>query len=227
MGAVNTSLYTGDIDFNDIPGGSGTYWLQTISAITSQGSSIPVPTGLDAQAAIDTGTTLIGGPADAVAEIYANIPGAEQGTGDMEGYYLYPCSTNVAVTMSFGGQVWPISNADFQARISQNGETCMGAFFAIETGGGAPAWIVGDTFLKNVYSVFRYTPPSVGFAQLSATALAMNGVNSAAPTATIGSAAATATGSVQLNHNSASSLSYSSLLLSTLVIAMTMLLSAY
>lgn len=105
-GAVNTSLYTGDIDFNDIPGGSGTYWLQTISgkfipqlyicdaysprkAITSQGSSISVPTGLDAQAAIDTGTTLIGGPADAVAEIYANIPGAEQGTGDMEGYYLY------------------------------------------------------------------------------------------------------------------------------------------
>ncbi|KAE9406293.1 acid protease [Gymnopus androsaceus JB14] len=167
MGAVNTSLYTGDIDFNDIPG-----------AITSQGSSISVPTGLDAQAAIDTGTTLIGGPTDAVAEIYANIPGAEQGTGDMEGYYLYPCSTNVAVTMSFGGQM-----------------TCMGAFFAIETGGGAPAWIVGDTFLKNVYSVFRYTPPSVGFAQLSATALAMNGVNSAAPTATIGSAAATATGS--------------------------------
>ena len=32
---------------------------------------------------------------------------------------------------------------------------------------------------KNVYSVFRYSPPSVGFAQLSEAALAMNGVASA------------------------------------------------
>lgn len=29
------------------------------------------------------------------------------------------------------------------------------------------SWIVGATFLKNVYSVFRYNPPAVGFAALS------------------------------------------------------------
>ena len=54
---------------------------------------------------------------------------------------------------------------------------CLGAFFSLEEGSttveGAdpndgPAWIVGDTFLKNVYSIFRYeNPRAVGFARLS------------------------------------------------------------
>lgn len=31
IGFVNSSLYTGDIDYNDIPDGSESYWLQTMS----------------------------------------------------------------------------------------------------------------------------------------------------------------------------------------------------
>ena len=46
---------------------------------------------------------------------------------------------------------------------------------------------------KNVYSVFRYNPASVGFAALSEVAIAENGVNGAAPTPTIGSVAAAVT----------------------------------
>jgi len=226
MGAVNTSLYTGDIDYNDIPNDDATYWSQTISEITSQGSSISISSGSSALAAIDTGTTLIGGPSSAIAEIYANIADSEAGTGDLEGYYTYPCATDVAVTMAFGGQSWSISNADFQAQqLSQ--DTCLGAFFELSTGDSAPAWIVGDTFLKNVYSVFRYSPASVGFAQLSATALAMNGVNAAVASATVGSAAATVSASSisgsRDSNNSASSLSLSSIFLPIPIIAMTML----
>jgi hypothetical protein len=228
MGAVNTSLYTGDIDYNDIPANGETYWLQTVSAVTSQGSAITVASGDSALAAIDTGTTLVGGPADAIAEIYANIPGAEAGTGNLEGYYTYPCSTSVSVTMAFGGNSWPISNADFQAE-QLSSSTCMGAFFSLETGDGAPAWIVGDTFLKNVYSVFRYNPASVGFAQLSSEAIGMNGVNAAVPTPTVGSAAATVsatgtvTGSRESSGNGALSTISSSSSLAILLITMTTL----
>ncbi|KIK78646.1 hypothetical protein PAXRUDRAFT_834487 [Paxillus rubicundulus Ve08.2h10] len=42
---------------------------------------------------------------------------------------------------------------------------------------------------KNVYSVFRYDPPSVGFAALSRTAPAMNGVDAIIPSATLGAGA--------------------------------------
>ncbi|KAJ3746966.1 acid protease [Lentinula raphanica] len=231
MGATNTSLYTGDIDYNDIPDNDESYWLQTVSSITSQGNSISISSGSSALAAIDTGTTLIGGPADAVAEIYSNIPDAEAGTGQLEGYYIYPCSTTVNVTMAFGGKSWAISNADFQAE-QLNSNTCMGAFFSLETGSNAPAWIVGDTFLKNVYSVFRYNPASVGFAQLSSEALAMNGVNGASiPSATIGSAAATVSATAGTRDaNSAVALFHSSPsttgpIISLLAITMTMFFS--
>ncbi|KAG5717259.1 hypothetical protein E4T56_gene19947, partial [Termitomyces sp. T112] len=98
---------------------------------------------------------------------------------------------------------WPISEADF--RLSQLTQAlCLGAFFELNTGASAPSWIVGDTFLKNVYSVFRYDPPSVGFAELSSVALALNGANTPVPSATIGSVAATvvATGSVPTSTNS-------------------------
>ncbi|KAJ3490948.1 hypothetical protein NLJ89_g11387 [Agrocybe chaxingu] len=59
---------------------------------------------------------------------------------------------------------------------SRGSSQCVGAIFDltlgsnIVSGSGNPSWVVGDTFLKNVYSVFRATPPSVGFAELSSVA---------------------------------------------------------
>ena len=106
-----------------------------------------------------------------------------------------------------------------------SGDRCIGSFFVL--GESTPAWIIGDTFLvslfflskgtprililtsqKNVYSVFRYNPPSVGFADLSKTALAMNAPGGTVPTATIGSVVAVATGSgTQQNSASAQTVS--------------------
>ena len=64
------------------------------SALTSQGNSITLASGTNSYSAIDTGTTLIGGPQDAIEAIYANIPNSAPATGDFEGYYSYrECST--------------------------------------------------------------------------------------------------------------------------------------
>ena len=60
--------------------------------------------------------------------------------------------------------------------VSTGSSDCVGAIFdltagtSITVGSGNPGWVVGDTFLKNVYTVFRAVPQSVGFAALSATA---------------------------------------------------------
>ena len=61
--------------------------------MTVQGNSISLGTGQSTYSAIDTGTTLIGGPQSAIAEIYANIPGSSPATGNYEGYYTYREST--------------------------------------------------------------------------------------------------------------------------------------
>jgi len=119
--------------------------------------------------------------------------------------------------MGFGNssQTWAISPDDFKLSELDEGE-CLGAFFELSGGGSAPPWIIGDTFLvsqflvvscslpdelyfnyeqKNVYSVFRYQPPSVGFAQLSGTAVDLNGASEAVPSPTSATTTATVSAS--------------------------------
>jgi len=190
MGYTNSSLFTGDIEYTNIPTGSQSYWLIPLTDINVQGSSV---VSGSQNAAIDTGTTLIGGPAAAIAAVFAAIPGSVKGTGNYDGYWLYPCATDVKVTMTYGtGKAWPISSSDFQ--LQQISKTqCLGAFFEIDTSGStAPQWIVGDTFLKNVMSVYRFNPPSVGFASLAPPALAL--IKGAVPTPTIGANTVSPTG---------------------------------
>jgi len=148
-----------------------------MSAITVQGKSINITTGDAALAVIDIGTTLIGGPSSDVNAIWSSIPGSKEESdsdGTPSGFFSFPCSTNVEVTLSFGGKSWPISIADMNLGPVETGSSqCVGGIFDLsqgskfESGQGNPGWIVGDTFLKNVYSVFRANPASVGFAQLS------------------------------------------------------------
>jgi hypothetical protein len=56
------------------------------------GASVTLPSGSSSLAAIDTGTTLIGGPASQVAAVYAAIPGSAPATGNFDGYYTYRTS---------------------------------------------------------------------------------------------------------------------------------------
>lgn len=175
LGGTNSSLYTGNIEFLNIVVSPPTFWLLSLTKVTVQGKTVAITTGDSAISAIDTGTTLIGGPSKDVAAIYNAIPGS-QAVPQSGGLYAFPCNTAVSVTMSFGGQSWAISTADMI--VSQVPQTtfCVGGIFDLTQGAnippnsGNPSWVVGDTFLKNVYSVFRSSPPSVGFAQLSAQA---------------------------------------------------------
>ncbi|KAG6336636.1 hypothetical protein ID866_2443 [Astraeus odoratus] len=197
LGGTNSSLYTGDIEYINMPSGATpSYWLQQVSTVTVQGNTIQIPSS-DGLAAIDTGTTLVGGPSSIVAEIWSNVPGSTPLSGQYAGMYAFPCTTSLTVSMSFGGTDWPISTDDMNLGVvgttSSGTQMCVGGIFDIgSTVGSAssvPTWIVGDTFLKNVYSVYRANPPSVGFAAL-ASGLSNNpsgtGVNSATVTGTSG-----------------------------------------
>ncbi|KAF8517900.1 aspartic peptidase domain-containing protein [Hysterangium stoloniferum] len=191
LGATNTSLYTGDIDFIDMPTAVASYWMLPLTNLIVQGSSIPLPSGSSSFAAIDTGTTLVGGPPSAIQAIFAQIPNSSPGVGDYQSYWVYPCDTTVQVQLSFGGRTWNIDPLDFKlAELQQN--QCIGAFFELEMSGSAPAWIMGDSFLKNVYSVFQAPSASssvarIGFAELSTTAKNLAIAGAPLPTPTIGS----------------------------------------
>jgi cathepsin D len=66
-------------------------------ALTVQGNSVTLAAGQGGYSAIDTGTTLIGGPQDVIAAIYANIPDSSPATGDFEGYYSYRKSSTLPI----------------------------------------------------------------------------------------------------------------------------------
>ncbi|KAH8116621.1 acid protease [Phellopilus nigrolimitatus] len=185
----------GDIDFVDIPSGvTPSFWLLPLDTLTVQGQSVTIPTGNDALAAIDTGTTLVAGPTSAVEAVYAQIPNFQRQTGNLAGFFSFrasiqQCSTTVNVTMNFGSRTWAISAADFNlGAVDSSGTQCLGGIFDLDAG---TTWVIGDTFLKNVYSVFRFSPPSVGFAQLSDAAGGGSGTgsSSSSPSSSSSSAA--------------------------------------
>ncbi|KAJ6535773.1 aspartic peptidase domain-containing protein, partial [Mycena capillaripes] len=116
----------------------------------------------------DLGFEGIGGPASDIEAIWKAVPGAiplNQG----QGKYQFPCKTNVTISVSFGGKVWPIDPIDINLGPVENGSSqCIGAMevWSPYTAPG-PNWNFGRAFLKNVYSVFRQDPPSMGFARLA------------------------------------------------------------
>jgi len=90
--------------------------------------------------------------------------------------------------MIFGSVSYSISEADFNlGPFTNDNSYCTGAVFAQDLSAASPiSWIVGATFLKNVYSVFSYNPLAIGFASLageSSTTTAASGLTPASTTA--------------------------------------------
>jgi cathepsin D len=175
IGGTNSSLYTGNINFISLT--QAQYWMIPMTSINVGTQAITL-SGANQNAVIDTGTTLIGGPRSVLTSLYAQVPGAAPGTSlssSLADYFLIPCNTQTVVSLTFGGISYQISPKDFIVdQISTS--YCLAAFFILELSGSSPipgqsssnpTWVVGDSFLKNVYTVFRADPPSVGFANLS------------------------------------------------------------
>ncbi|KAF8328140.1 aspartic peptidase domain-containing protein [Cantharellus anzutake] len=150
IGFTDNRYFDGPIEYISVA--APQYWSIPLASIVVEGKTL----SSNGPAAIDTGTSLIAGPASMMDSIYSNIPGAAPGTGDLSGFYTLPCSAEIQPHLF-------MDSSDFIRAYSD--QTCIGAFFPLDLGNGIQ-WVVGDAFLKNVYSVYRASPPSVGFAPI-------------------------------------------------------------
>ncbi|KAH9948843.1 protease [Amylocystis lapponica] len=158
IGGTDSSLYSGDIEYHDLSSKTG-YWQIGGASATVNGKS--VGSGFDT--IIDTGTTLMYGPSDAVEKFYAGISGSQQGD---QGTYTYPCDAKPTIEFSWGGNSWAISADSFNAGSSDSDSSqCMGALGVQDIGDNT--WLLGDTFIRNVYVAFDAGNNAVGFAKLS------------------------------------------------------------
>ncbi|KAJ6494263.1 aspartic peptidase domain-containing protein [Mycena sanguinolenta] len=132
--------------------------------------------------ALDTGTTNFLVPADVRDAIYGFVPGAVLAkntklnsplwSGD-QNLWIVPCSTPVSFTAIFG-LPYPIHPLDMTEKATQKGPdgvTYTYCYGAVTSGGsltnGTTDALFGDSFLRNVYTVFSFGDNSTApFVQL-------------------------------------------------------------
>jgi cathepsin D len=157
IGGTNNALYTGA--FTAVPVTQEGYWQVDMDAV-SVGTTKALGT---TSAIIDSGTTLIVAPTADAAKLYQSVPGSAS-AGD--GYYTYPCKSPPSVSLTFGGKNFAISPDTFSlGEVSSSSSQCVGGIVGEDI--GADSWIVGDVFMRNVYTKFDLGKSEVAFAELA------------------------------------------------------------
>jgi Eukaryotic aspartyl protease. len=156
FGDVDTTKFVGNITYTNTTGDSA-FWQIPLDGASVDGKALNL-TGRSA--IIDSGTSFILIPPSDASALHALIPGSSPSG---ENFYI-PCSSNNTVAFTFSGVTYSISPKDYVGSTTDStGNTCVSNIVGHKTFGDTD-WLVGDVFMKNVYSVFDYDNNRVGFA---------------------------------------------------------------
>jgi cathepsin D len=115
LGGTNPQHYSGPIEYHpvvktDVNGTSEfALWLIGMGEVRVNGKGVPLS---PFKTVIDTGTPLMYGPPDEVKKVYAQVPGSQALTGDLQGYHSFPCNNVPKISFKWdSGKVWTISEA--------------------------------------------------------------------------------------------------------------------
>ncbi|KIL59543.1 hypothetical protein M378DRAFT_26952 [Amanita muscaria Koide BX008] len=162
LGGANNNLYTGSIESHSISSSSGFWQIGGASAYVNGNQAV---SGFET--VIDSGTTIMYGPPSDVKTFYSNVPGSTLFDSE-NGFYSFSCDSVPSVSFSWGGKNWAISPSNFSlGETSAGSKQCVGALSGKDLGLGKNIWLLGDSFMQNVYSVFDFGSNAVGFATLA------------------------------------------------------------
>ncbi|CAG8540464.1 5742_t:CDS:1, partial [Cetraspora pellucida] len=157
LGDVDKTKIDGKITFNKLVNNIG-FW--TIGLDDASVNKKALNLG-KRNAIIDTGTTLAIIPPNDAEKIHNKIPGAVV----VQNQFCVPCNTTASVAFTFGGVSYSIDSRDITFQPIGQDNLCVSGIAGGNIAGN-DTWLVGDTFLKNVYSVFNIVDLTVGFANL-------------------------------------------------------------
>ncbi|KAG2140974.1 aspartic peptidase domain-containing protein [Suillus bovinus] len=156
VGGVNPSVYQGSFAYTPVTKEGP--WQITGDAIGINGKEI-VNTF---SAIIDSGTSLILGNSPDVSQLYAAVNATEI----EKGVYALPCDTVPTVSITLGGKSFPLSAETLiHGPVDSSGTICIGAIHGSDE--VEDQWILGDVFMRNVYTVFDVGNSRVGFVELA------------------------------------------------------------
>ncbi|KAJ4307164.1 hypothetical protein N0V88_000543 [Collariella sp. IMI 366227] len=160
FGGVDPAKYTGAISYTPVqsPSKENGDWAIPLDGVSFDGQTAPIASR---EAYLDTGTSFAFAPPADLAFLFKLIPGSSSGqNGDFVEYYI-PCDTSLPITVTFSGVSYDIAAADWVVRKDE--KTCLSRIYGYEVRKGT--WLLGDTFLKNVYSVFDADKMRIGLAK--------------------------------------------------------------
>lgn len=115
-------------------------------------------------AMIDTGSSYWLAPPSDAAALHDLIPGAAH-NGEA---YIVPCNTTANVFVTFSGVKYSIPPKDYVRAVTDSTNNMCNSVIIGHQAYGPNQWIIGDVFLKNVYTVFDFDNSRIGFASHSA-----------------------------------------------------------
>lgn len=154
LGAPNPSRFTGDLNWSDCLASGPGFWEIPLSDAGTDGHSAGLT---DRTAIIDTGTSFILMPPADAAALHASINGSTH-SGET---FSVPCDTTAVMHLSFNNVAYNISTDDWRGEKLDSG-LCRSRIIGRQTFNSSQ-WLVGDVFLRNVYSVFDFDHARVGF----------------------------------------------------------------
>jgi hypothetical protein len=183
LGEVNTDRFTGDLNYIDCVDNDTGFWEVPLEDAGVDGQTV----GLSGRTAImDTGTSYILMPEDDALAIHQKIQGYKQ---EGETFFV-PCDSASVVQFHFNQQVYNISTADWKGGEVDSG-LCRSNIVGRQTFSAAQ-WLVGDVFLKNVYSVFDFDNSRVGLGIMGDEEATVSSTNTSSTGTSIPSFTATA-----------------------------------
>lgn len=157
FGSPDTTKYTGELVYvNTVPENNA--WEISIDDIVVDGVACNF-TG--ETSFIDTGTSFLLFSTQDAQRIHRLIPGSQQ-VGDA---FQLPCDSDFLFQIKISGIAFSVSAKDYVGKPIQGGDFCASNII----GGQDIAkkkWVLGDVFLKNVYTVLDFDKDRIGLSSI-------------------------------------------------------------
>jgi cathepsin D len=166
FGGVDRSKFQGSLSYTATVSADSNLWEIPVDDVAVGGTSCKL-TGRSA--IIDTGTSYVLMPLGDAQILHAQIPGSTNTGGSPN--FMIPCSTTKIIQFTFSGVTYSVQPKDYVSKANSAGKMCASNIIG-QQAYSANQWILGDVFLKNVYTVFDFDKNRIGFGVNSAASLA-------------------------------------------------------
>eukprot|EP01127_Copromyxa_protea_P005276 TRINITY_DN15228_c0_g1_i1.p1 TRINITY_DN15228_c0_g1~~TRINITY_DN15228_c0_g1_i1.p1 ORF type:complete len:371 (-),score=98.66 TRINITY_DN15228_c0_g1_i1:23-1135(-) len=155
FGVLDPTYYTGSISY--VPVVNQNYWLISLDDVTVGKTDVGGCNGWLAycKAIVDTGTSLIVLPTDAFNTLSSAIGTVNSDCSNIDSL------PTIDFTFNSGSLTLPLSPSTYVIKDPQ-----AGCVLGIQGSDGLPFWILGDTFMRQYYTVFDRDNNQIGFAPI-------------------------------------------------------------